>query len=133
MSFPVHSVNVALGDPGADNKQLFALKAPSDAKGGGVTIVGAYVVNGAATGAGTSFSLALHRYSSAGTPALNGTIGGTIGGTGTPWAAGVPQNFTVNDSYSFLDAGEWAVLQYNEQTAGNPTNGFAVIQYVMGR
>ncbi len=133
MSFDVHTVTVALGDPGGDNKQLYVLKAPPDAAGGGITVVGASIVNGAATGAGTSFSFALHRYSSAGTPALNGTVAAALGGTASPWASGVPKAATIDSSYNFLDAGEWLVLQYNEQTNGNPTNGFATIQYVMGR
>lgn len=133
MAFDVRSITVALPDPGGDNKQLFALKAPSDSHGGGLTILGASVVNGAATTSGTSFSLALHKYSSAGTPAVNGTIAAAIGGTATPWAAGVPQAFTLDDDHVFVDAGEYVVLQYNEQASGNPTNGYAHIQYVMGR
>ncbi len=133
MSFDVHTVTFATGDPGGDNKQLYLLPAPLDGKGGGITIVGASAVNGAATGAGTSFSFALHRYSSAGTPALNGTVAAAIGGTASPWAAGVPKSFTIDSSYNFLDAGEYLVLQYNEQTNGNPTNCAVTIQYVMGR
>lgn len=131
--FNVNTVTVALGDPAGNDKQLFALQAPSDAHGGGLTIVDASIVNGAATTSGTSFSLALHRYSNEGTPAVNGTIAAAIGGTATPWAAGVPQNFTLDADYTFVDAGEWVVLQYNEQTAGNPTNATATIHYVMGR
>ena len=56
-----------LGDPGGDNKQLLLFKAPSDALGGGITIVGGSAVNGGALTAGTVFTLALHKYSSAGT------------------------------------------------------------------
>lgn len=133
MAFDVHTVTVALGDPGGDNKQLFALCAPPDALGGGLRLVNAYAVNGAATNSGTSFSLALHKYSNAGTPAVNGTIAAAIGGTASPWEAGVPKAFTLNSTYSFVDAGEWVVIQYNEQSAGNPTNGFVVLQYLMGK
>lgn len=133
----VNIVTVALGDPGADNKQLFALKAPSDANGGGLRILGGWVVNGASITnslgvGGTTFTLALHKYSSAGTPAVNGTIAAAVGGTAVGWTAGVPQAFTLSSTYSAIDAGEWVVLQYNEINAGNPTNGYAVIQYVMG-
>lgn len=133
MAIDVYQVTVALGDPAGDNKQLFALQAPSDAHGGGLTIVEAGIVNGAATGAGTSFGVALHKYSNAGTPVVNGTIAAAIGGTATPWAAGVPQTFTLDSSHVFVDAGEWVVLQYNEQSSGNPTNATAQIKYVMGR
>ena len=49
------------------------------------------------------------------------------------WTAGVPQTFTLNSTYSYISAGEWVVLQYNEINAGNPTNGFAQLKYVMGK
>lgn len=131
MSQNINIVTVALGDPGGDNKQLFAFRAPSDALGGGITILAADVVNGANTGAGTSFGLALLKYSSAGTPALNGTIAVEIGGTASPFTASVPKAFTI--SSGFVDAGEWVVAQYEEYTNGNPTNGFLTIHYVMGK
>lgn len=132
-SFNVNTVTVPLGDPAGDNKQIFALSAPADNLGGGITILSGYVVNGAATGAGTSFSIALHKYSNAGTPAVNGTIAAAVGGTAAPFVAGAPQAFTIDENHRFVDAGEWVVLQYNEQTAGNPTNATAVIHYAMGR
>ena len=129
----IHVVSVPLGDPGGDNHQLYAFRAPSDAEGGGITILSAFAVNGAATGVGTSFGLALHKYSSAGTPALNGTIAAEIGGTVDVWADAVPKEFTINSTYAFLDAGEWLVIQYEEYTAGNPTDGVVNIHYVMGK
>ena len=127
-------VSTVIPDPGADNKQLFLYKAPSDALGGGVRLVQAYATNGAATNAGTSFSFALHKYSSAGTPAVNGTIAAAIGGTAaTPWGAGVPQAFTLSSTYSFLDAGEWLVLDYQEDNAGNPTNAVVTCIFQVGK
>ena len=134
----VHVVTVALGDPGANNKQLFVFKAPSADNGGGVRILEATAVNGASIAnslgvGGTTFTLALHKYSSAGTPVVNGTIAAAIGGTAVGWTAGVPQTFTLNSTYSYISAGEWVVLQYNEINAGNPTNGFAHIRYQMGK
>ena len=138
MTLEVHNVTVALGDPGADNKQLFVLKAPSDANGGGLRLLSGNVVvatsitNSLGVG-GTTFTLALHKYSGAGTPAVNGTIAAAVGGTAVGWTANVPQAFTLNADYSFVDAGEWVVLQYNELNAANPTGGYAVLHYVMGR
>ena len=135
----VHVVTVALGDPGADNKQLFVFKAPSADNGGGVRILEATAVNGASIAnslgvGGTTFTLALHKYSSAGTPVVNGTIStNTLGGTAVGWTAGVTQTFTLNSTYSYISAGEWVVVQYNEVNAGNPTGGFVVLQYTMGR
>jgi len=134
MAMDVKILSVPVPDPGADNKQIFLLKAPSDSLGGGIRILAASAVNGATLGAGTSFSFALHRYSSAGTPAVNGTIAAAIGGTAaTFWTSGVPQSFTIDSTYSFLDAGEWLVLDYQEDTAGNPTNACVNIHYVMGK
>ena len=130
-SFDVKTVTLYPGDPGADNKQLFVLKAPENAVGGGITIVGAVAVNGAATGAGTTFTYQLLKYSNAGTPAVNGTISDILGGTAAPWAAGVPKTFTL--STVFIDAGEWVVLDYQEITNGNPTLSSVVVEYVMGK
>lgn len=131
MAFDVKTLSVNIPDLGADNKQLYIMKAPSDALGGGLSILEANVVNGAATGAGTSFGLKLHKYSAAGTPALNGTIAVEIGGTASPWADGVPKAFTI--SAPFVDAGEWVVVQYEEYTNGNPTNCQLNLTYALGR
>lgn len=128
----VHIASYAVADPTADNKKLFLLRAPDDDNGGGIRLVGAYAVNEAAlAGAGTTFTFALHKYSSAGTPAVNGTISNTIG-SATQWEALVPQEFTLDSDYSFIDAGEWVVLQYNELNSANATRATVVLQYVMG-
>ena len=127
----VHVVSVPIPDPGADNKQLYLFKAPDDAYGGGITIVDAFAQNNANTGSGTTFTYQLLKYSSAGTPALNGTISAVIGGTTAPWVANVPKEFTI--STPFVDAGEWVVLDYQEITAGSPTISHVNIHYVMGK
>jgi hypothetical protein len=128
--FPVTAI---VPDPGGDNKQIFLYRAPTDALGGGVTVHSAVAVNGAATGAGTSFSFALHKYSAAGTPAVNGTVAAAIGGTAaTIWGAGVPQEFVISSS-NFLDAGESLVLDYQEDAAGNPTNATVIVWLQMGK
>jgi len=129
----IHVVTIPIVDPGADDKQLLVLKAPADATGGGITLVDAYAYNGAATGAGTTFTYQLLKYSNAGTPAVNGTISDVLGGTAAPWAAGVPKEFTLDTSYTFIDAGEWIVVDYQEVTNGNPTNSAVVLHYVMGK
>jgi len=127
-------VTVIVPDPGGDNKQIFLYQAPTDSLGGGVTVHSAAAVNGAATGAGTSFSFALHKYSSAGTPAVNGTVAAAIGGTAaTIWASAVPQSFSIDTSVNFLDAGEWLVLDYQEDNAGNPTNATVTVWLQLGK
>jgi hypothetical protein len=134
MSQDTRILTVLIPDPGADNKQIFLMKAPSDLNGGGCRIVAASAINGAATGAGTSFSFGLLKYSGAGTPAVNGTIAPAIGGTAaTIWAAGVPQAFVLDDDYTFLDAGEYLVLDYQEDNASAPTNCTVTIHYLLGK
>jgi hypothetical protein len=123
----------AIPDPGADNKQLYLWRAPTDSLGGGVRLLSAYATQATSMNAGTSFSYQLLKYSSAGTPAVNGTISSAIGGTAaTVWTAGVPQAFTVSSSYNFFDAGEWLVVDYQEDTAGNPTGSYITCVFQMG-
>lgn len=125
------TVSMPIPDPGGDNKQLFLYKAPSDGKGGGARVLEASAVNGATLNAGTSFSYQLLKYTAAGV--LNGTITAAIGGTAaTPWTAGVPQAFVVDSSQAFLDAGEWLVLDYQEDAAGNPTNSTISVSMALG-
>ena len=132
MAFDVKILSIPISDPeGADTLLLF--KAPTDSQGGGIRLLAAEAVNHAATGSGTSFSYALHKYSNAGTPAVNGTISDTIGGTASPWADSVPKSFTLDSDYTFIDAGEWVALSYVEQTNGAPTNGVISLKYVMGK
>lgn len=130
----IFTVSTVIPDPGGDNKQLFLYQAPTDLLGGGVRVLAATATNGATHGAGTSFSYALHKYSSAGTPAVNGTIAAAIGGTAaTFWTNAIPQSFTIDPAYSFLDAGEWLVLDYQEDTNGNPTNSVVTVTLQMGK
>jgi len=134
MAFDVKTLSISIPDPGGDNKQLFVLQAPTDAHGGGLRILEASASNGATMNAGTSFSLALHKYSSAGTPAVNGTIAAAIGGTAaTYWTIKIPQDFTIDDDYAFLDAGEWLVVDYQEDGSGNPTACFLTLSYLVGK
>jgi hypothetical protein len=132
-------VNLALGDPGGDNKQLFIFRAPTAANGGGVTIIAADIVSdvsGKQGVGGTTFSVALHRYGSVatgGTPAVNGTVAAAIGGTAWTWAAGVLNYFTIDNAAAYLKPGESLIAQYSEQNAGNPVNGVVMVRYVVGK
>lgn len=132
MSMETKTITIPLGDPAGDDA-LLLLRAPTDSLGGGITIIDAYAVNHAATSGTVAFSLGLHKYSSAGTPAVNGTIASAIGGTASHWADSVPKQFTLDSDYTFLDAGEWLAVDYAETNAGNPTNGFVVVHYLNGR
>jgi hypothetical protein len=102
-SWDTKILSYALGDPGGDNKQLFLLRAPSAAFGGGLTILSGEAVQGAAAAlsqgvGGTTFTLALHKYTSAGTPAVYGTTSGTTGGTTSDTTGGTTSGTTGGET-----------------------------------
>lgn len=124
-------ISIPVADPGADDKQIFLYKAPSDSQGGGVRVASAWAENGVAlAGAGTTFTYQLLKYASNGT-VCNGTVSNILG-SDTQWAAEVPQAFTIDSSYSFLDAGEYLVLDYQELNAGNPTLSTVGVNLMVG-
>lgn len=138
MAFQPLLVTIPLHDIGGDNRQVFAVKAPTDAQGGGITLVHAEAISSTSIAnsvgvGGTTFTLALHKYSSAGTPAVNGTIAAAVGGTAQGWTANVPRVFSIDEDYAFLDAGEYLVIQYNEVNAGNPVAGQVHLTFQVGR
>lgn len=124
--------SIYIGDPGAADTML-VLQAPSDDIGGGIRILEAMAVNHAATAGGTSFTLQMLKYSSAGTPAVNGTITASIGGSADEWADSVPKEFTIDSDYSFLDADEWLAIKYAEENSGNPTRCYVQVKYAVGK
>lgn len=139
--FDVHVVSFNTGDPGGDNKQLYLLRAPTAATGGGLTILGGEAVQPGTAAlslgvGGTTFTLILHKYTNATTPVVYGTVStNTLGGTAVGWGAGVPQAFTISTSgtLNYLGPGEYLVAQYNEVNAGNPVNCSIIIRYTMGK
>jgi hypothetical protein len=118
-------------NPVVDGTALLVWQAPTAVEGGGVTITSGYITNNAATGSGTAFAVRLLKFSSAGTPVLNGTIAAAVGGTTDVFAAGVPKSFTI--ASGFVSAGEWVALDYDTVTGGTPTAGVVGLHYVMGR
>lgn len=129
-----HITSVVLPTTLGDSKELVVLRAPTDPLGGGLRIKWAYAVEMASgQTSGTAYALALHKFSAAGTPAVNGTIAAPVGGTSAPLASGVPQAFTLNDSYSFVDAGESVTVFYDEEGgATNPVEASVVIGWEPG-
>jgi len=111
-----------------ETKVLF--RAPSS--GGGLTITGAYVTNGAADAAGTAFTAYLVNYGSTGTVA-GGTIA-SAGGTTDHWAADVPKAMTLTAANAYIDSGEWVVLKKTEVGASSDFTDPATItiEYVEG-
>lgn len=138
MAMDVKKASINFGDVGGDNRKLLLLKAPSDAEGGGLTILSARAHSSttlalSAGVGGTTFTLALHKYGTGGTPTVNGTVSDVLGGTAVGWTAGVVVPFSLTAPYTFLDAGESLFVQYNEVNAGNPVWCQVDVTYVLGR
>lgn len=123
--------SVTFHDP-ASASVIPVLRAPSDVHGGGITILECHAeatdteANSLGVG-GTTYTLQLLKYDSAGTPAVNGTVStNTVGGTAVGWTANVPQSFTLDSDYTFLDAGESLRVNYAEVNNGDPTGAVTV-------
>jgi hypothetical protein len=119
------------GDPGADDKALYVMKAPR-----AMTILSAYVVSANTQNAGTAVTLALQNWGAAGT-AVEGTICAAVGGTATAavLTANTPEAATVTAAQAYVDANEWLVLSYQEEGAGwIATDRYAfTFNYVLGK
>jgi hypothetical protein len=123
-------ITVSPGVMTTDGDLHYAVKASTIA--GGITIVGAQLVNGAAGNAGTACLVVLQNYGVSGTVA-GGTVG-TCGGTADPYAADTPKAFTLTTAQVFIDAGEWLVVKKVE-SGGTPdldAEASICIEYVDG-
>jgi len=134
----VHSVYVPVLIPGSGGGTILAgtfnypaLRAPSDANGGGITIVSAQSFSGTAgDGAGSALKVTLHRYSS--TYVLEGTIASAAPAAGSAWPAGTPSAYTISDEY--VDASEYVVVNVIATAVSASVNERGVlIQYMMGQ
>lgn len=130
ISFPLQ--DTANGWQG-DDVTGHVFRAPTDALGGGLTIVGIDVVNGAATTAGTSWAIQVENWGTAGTEikSTGGTIAAAIGGTADPFAADTPKAGTISNA--FLDAGEWVVLRKTEDNSSDPVRGVVQFHVLQGK
>lgn len=122
-----HSMSVVVGDPGADDKQIFLWRAPK-----AVEIKRAYIVTANSQGAGSAGEFMLQYWTSAGTPALSGTVAAALGGTASSsrLTAELPVAYTISEGT--LAAGQWLVLDYQE--TGDFVEGTVSIvwDYVIG-
>lgn len=110
----------------------FVFRAPLAAQGGGVSIVGAWMVGGSACTGDDGYRCRLLKYSSAATPVLNGTISDYMGGTTDGWVATVPKVATIGTAW--VPAGEWVALDIDRITSGTIAPPFSLtVQYKMGR
>jgi hypothetical protein len=99
--------------------------------GGKITLLDAYAVNHATTSGTATYTLALHKRTSAGT-VIAGTVG-TLGGTADHWTDLVPKSYTLNESYITLGEGECLSLDYASVGGGTATRGMVTIHYVQGK
>lgn len=97
------------------------VRLPTADGGGACQVVDVRVINGAATASTASFYVDVVKASNAGTPAVNGTIAATIGGTASHWAVGVPQGAAPTASAGRVDAGEYVGVRCVQQTIGTVT------------
>lgn len=93
---------------------------------GAITVVD---VQAAGSGAGTAIGLKLVGMSSAGTPAVNGTVGAFAGTV--VWAEGVPASLTISSGVVDPDTSPWLGVI---QTSGTcPANTVLSVSYLMGK
>jgi hypothetical protein len=130
MMFDTQVVTVGLDGLTGTAVLLHVLKAPSNANGGGLQLVDAWVTNGTVTSSTISFSLQLLTYSNNGT-VLSGTVAAARGGSTDHWATETPKQWTISDGK--IDGDEWLVIKKTEDTsASNPTRAFATFVFVTG-
>jgi hypothetical protein len=105
--------------------------------GGAITLLEAYVVNHATTSGTVSYSVALHKRTTAGT-VIAGTIAQAMGGTAASgysshWTDLVPKTFTLNSDYTTIDDGECVSVAVTAIEAGAPTRAKVIIHYAQGK
>lgn len=127
----VHNVtfpHTTSGTIAAGTTNYYVFRSPTAANGGGITILNAYVTEHlTAHAAGSAPTYRLLTYSGGGTPAVAGTIAGTLAVT----SVGTPHAFTV--STAFVNANQWVVLEYQgTAVSAVGVNNVVAIQYVMG-
>jgi len=127
----VHNVTIPITTSGTiavGSTNYYAFRSPTAANGGGVTILNAYVTEySTAHAAGSAPVFRLLTYSGGGTPAIAGTIAGTVACT----SVGTPHAFTV--ATPFVNANQWVVVEYGGTAASAVAiNEFVTFQYVMG-
>ncbi len=105
--------------------------------GGAITVLEAYAVNHATTSGTATYSVALHKRNAAGT-VISGTIAAAMGGTAASgynshWTDLVPKTFTLDSTYSTIEAGECISVAVTAIDGGSPTRGKVVIHYAQGK
>lgn len=127
--FPFNFV-LGAGTVAVGTTNYVAMKAPSDAEGGGLTITELRAVSSATLAAGSAWGVEVVTMGNGTISTLNGTVG-TIPGTGA-WTANVVRTITVADGW--VDGGEYVGVRFIG-TAENATAHTITVfgNAVMGR
>lgn len=120
-------------DPGGDAEIFYLMRAPQ-----ALTIEAAYMVTEQAQGAGTAVRLQLENWGTAGTGVVTGgTPVAYIGGTAaaSQLSARTPAAGSVNRDQNYITAGQWLVVNYNEQQVGwvSGDRFQFIVEYVLGK
>ena len=126
MANEINSVTVTL-DAVADDVIVFK----NSDMGGAVTLVEAYAVNHATTSGTATYTLALHKRSTAGT-VISGTIS-SLGGTADHWTDTLPKSFTLDSDYTTIDDSESISVVWAAVDGGSPTRGKVVLHFMQGK
>ena len=105
---------------------VLLFKAPAAAYGGGITIVEGHVTTGGTATTASAVLAQIVKLSSAGTPAVNGTIVATHTATGVE--SRVPSEMTIASGY--VSADEWVGVIVGGTV---PARWFIDLAYVMGK
>ena len=114
-------------DPAAD--EIFSIfRFPVEGK-----VLDGWATNTAAIATSTNtLALYLAKYSSASTPAVQGTLGSWA--AGATWAVDIPRQMTMTSfgSTALFASGEWVRLSYDEATSGTWTEMGFQMDYICG-
>ncbi len=115
-------------DPGADDKQIHLFRVPANQP---LEIISAALVVQNAQGSGSAGTFELQDWGTSGT-AIEGTIAAGIGGTAAAAriSASTPAAYVLTDGT--LDAGDWVVLDYQEDTAWVEQHVTVIVEYRLG-
>lgn len=119
-------ISTVISDPAADDQRIHVFKAPIAGE-----ILSASIVCQDAQGSGSAGTFQLENWGSAGT-AISGTIAVGLGGTaaGVRLSAETPAAYTITQGT--LSAGDWVVVDYQEDTAWVEANVTINIEVVWG-
>ncbi len=117
----IKSVTISLDyDPAAD-KTIPVFRAPQ-----ALTVVGCYatVTTTIASDGTNFFAVSLKNGSD--------VVGAAVGGVDTAWTALTPKSMTIDETYSYVDAGDVLAVFYNEDGTGTFTQLTVQIDYLVG-